>query len=113
LKVSDLEVGMILRPILNRWTQSRMRFTIRETIGEKYIKTKDKPPESVGSKVFNTLQITGIQRTCKPIDIVVYMGSENSEFWLNGVKKHHLVLADGLLTVLCGYEFRYVEPAYE
>ena len=43
----------------------------------------------------------------------IYMGHEYSDAYLDGVRKHHMILVGSTLARLTGYEFKYIEEAIE
>lgn len=105
MKVGDLEVGMMITPIKNKWTDKRMNFNLHD-LEMTGIDSKS------GDEIFkNTLvcDITSHMRPEHP-SIGIYMGSKKSDYWMNGVKTHHHILVGNSLAKISGYEFRWIEP---
>jgi hypothetical protein len=100
LKVADLAEGMIVRPIVNKYTQRRMHFDVKRevAVGE----NKDKS--------VSVVYCSASRRDSKQ-DIAIYVGSERSDLWVQGVKTHHYLLVGGETAIISGYEVRYLEPA--
>ena len=100
MKVADLEEGMIVRPIVNKYTKRRMNFDVRREviIGEE----EDK---SVTTVYCNASRKDNRQ------DVAIYVGTERSSYWVQGVKTHHYLLVEGETAIMSGYEIRYIEPA--
>lgn len=78
----------------------------------------DKIPFHTGGPGANELLDNGIQhhsslrfkRNCSnPRDIGVYLGVMKLKGYYFGVKKQHMVLVDGVLCVVDGYQFKDVE----
>jgi len=103
LKVLDAKSGMILAPSENKYTKIKGFFALASTTVENFSNKKNEEINIAyvqwgdNSKIIPS-QLMGI-----------YMGYEYSDFWLSGVKKHHMILIDGILCKLNGYEFRYIE----
>jgi len=102
---------MILRPAVNKWIKLRSRFKVEK--GEMCLKASESDPEQI-------ISITKVRIIARPFgsnssyhDYGIYMGSEQSKFWLDGVKRHHFILVGGKLARINGYEFRYIESAEE
>ncbi len=99
MKVKDLKEGMILMPVLNRWTRIRMAF--------KVVFQTDEEENSYWS-----VSCDGFSRSASPNDsLAIYIGTERADFFMNGVKKHHILFVDGKVARVDGYEFRWIEPA--
>ena len=105
LKVRELEKGMMIRPSVNKWTQTRSGFVVEQRNLKRMCTDHDE------SYAFMTARIIARPELLygKTFSIGIYMGYENSDYWLDGVKKHHLLLIGGQLTRMSGYEFRYIE----
>ena len=98
MKVEELKQGMILQPLPLLWTNKRMVFHLQ-------FKTDEE-----GNSYWNVS--CGARKHRPPgHDIAVYIGYERAGFFMNGVRKHHLLLVDGNVARMDGYEFRYIEPA--
>ena len=106
MKVGDLEVGMMITPVRNRWTDSKMSFNLRET--EMTLQVQ-KPSSKILSKKVLMCDITAHGRPGSP-EVGIYMGKEKSEYWMSGVKTHHRILVGDSLARISGYEFRWIEP---
>tara|TARA_Y100000816_G_C25971607_1_gene507040 strand:+ start:337 stop:663 length:327 start_codon:yes stop_codon:yes gene_type:complete len=106
LKVGELKVGMMITPIVNRWTKERMSFNIKEC----YM-TRENP--KTGKEEAQIATVCDIASGLRPgiPKVGIYMGREKSEFWINGVKTHHNVLIGNTLAKISGYEFRWIESA--
>ena len=96
-----------MRPSVNKWTTTRSGFVVEQrdlrNMGAQHDGSKSHP--------FMTTRIVARPDLLygKSFGIGIYMGHERSDYWLDGVKKHHLLLIDGQLTRMSGYEFRYIE----
>ena len=100
MKVADLAEGMIVRPIVNKYTKRRMHFDVKRgvAVGE----NKDKS--------VNVVYCSASRRDSRQ-DVAIYVGSEKSDQWVQGVKTHHYLLVAGETAIISGYEVRYIEPA--
>ena len=100
MKVAELREGMIVRPIVNKYTKRRMHFDVKRevAVGE----NKD---ESVSVVYCSASKRDSSQ------DIAIYVGTERSDQWVQGVKTHHYLLVGGETAIISGYEVRYLEPA--
>lgn len=105
MKVGELEVGMMITPIRNRWTDTRMSFNLRET--DMTLQDQQTGGRILSKKVL-MCDITAHGRPGNP-DVGIYMGKEKSEYWMNGVKTHHRILVGSSLARISGYEFRWIE----
>lgn len=100
MKVSDLSEGMIVRPIVNKYTDRRMHFDVKREVAVGANKDKN----------VSVVYCSASKRDSKQ-DIAIYIGSEKSDLWVQGVKTHHYLLVGGETAIISGYEVRYIEPA--
>ena len=100
MKVSDLSEGMIVRPIVNKYTERRMHFDVKREVAVG--KNKDKS--------VSVVYCSASKRDNRQ-DVAIYVGSEKSDQWVQGVKTHHYLLVGGETAIISGYEVRYIEPA--
>jgi len=106
LKVENLKVGMIVRPIINKWTDRRMTLKVKSV--STYNSQDDENPVSDGLMCDISCDI----HSNHP-GVGIYMGFENSNYWMSGVKKHHQILIGNILANLSGYDVKYLEPVEE
>ncbi len=103
MKVGDLKVGMMLTPSVNKYTKLKPVFQLSEKIvsdGEK----------DFYKSVVDVSFTQGFRNGKKSFyDYGIYMGFKYDSVYLDGVKKHHMILVGGTLAYLTGYEFRYIE----
>ena len=103
MKVGDLKVGMMLTPSLNKYTKLKPVFQVSEKLvsdGEK----------DFYKSVVDVRFSQSFRRDRESFhDYGIYMGSKRGDVYLDGVKKHHMMLVGGTLAYLTGYEFRYIE----
>ena len=101
--VRDLEEGLLIRPVENyRWQLSTLHHDGRNH--------KD------GAKELNE---SGIHHHVSPVyrhrwktsknDIAVYLGVKVIKNHYYGVKKQHMLLIDGTVAIVDGYQFRDIE----
>ena len=104
MKVRDLKVGMMIRPIINKWTDRRMNLKVTS------VKLFDKPGDEIhsGTGLFCDITCSPPRDRYQP-NVGIYMGVKNSSQWMMGVKKHHQILVGGTLASLSGYDVRYLE----
>ena len=100
MKVADLEEGMIVRPIVNKYTKRRMNFDVKREVA-----VGEKKEKSISVVYCNASKRDSGQ------DVAIYVGSEKSNHWVQGVKTHHYLLVKGETAIISGYEVRYIEPA--
>lgn len=107
MKVGELQIGMMVRPSVNKWTRTRSGFVVEQ----RDLRKMWDGPDGDKPDRFMTARIVARPDLLygKSFDIGVYMGYERSDYWLDGAKKHHMLLIGGQLTRMSGYEFRYVE----
>tara|TARA_E500000331_G_C17057889_1_gene626880 strand:+ start:112 stop:441 length:330 start_codon:yes stop_codon:yes gene_type:complete len=106
MKVGDLKVGMMLTPSLNKYTNLKPVFQLREQLvsdGER----------DFYKCVVDVRHIRGFKDKTSVYDYGIYMGYKRSNVYLDGVKKHHMILVGGTLAYLTGYEFAYIEKVSE
>jgi len=106
MKVRELKVGMILTPSLNKYTNLKPAFQIleREMSDGKISRYQQVVDVSMSG-------VTHSNSKKSYYDYAIYMGYEYSDMFLDGVKKHHMMLVGETLTKVSGYEFRYIEEA--
>ena len=103
MKVGDLKVGMMLTPSINKYTKLKPVFQLRERLvsdGE-----KEFYKSVVDVRFSQSFRNSGESFH----DYGIYMGFRRGNTYLDGVKKHHMMLVGGTLAYLTGYEFRYIE----
>lgn len=94
---------MILIPSENKYTKRKGYFALSSLTVENLSNKKNEE--------INVAHVEwGNNQKTKPSQLMgIYMGYEYSEYWLGGVRKHHMILIDGILCKINGYEFRYIE----
>ena len=104
MKVLDTRSGMIISPCENKYTKKAGYFDISVE------KVKNIFSEAVLD--INVARISwGDPDTLSPArKLGIYIGKEKSDYWIDNCRKHHIVLVDGLVCKLSGYEFRYIQP---
>ncbi len=105
MKVGDLKVGMMVRPIVNKWTSRRMFLKVRNV--SVYANPADDDPVSTG--LMCDIACVAPAQDFESPNVGIYMGFENSSYWMAGVKKHHQILVGNTLASLSGYDVRYLE----
>ena len=104
MKVSELEVGMIITPSVNKYTKMKAKLRIKDrSVHYPGGKKKTVRGAEVCARAFHAHE--------NYYDYAIYMGFERGSAWLDGVKKHHLLLVGSTLSYISGYEFRYMEAA--
>ena len=98
MKVKDLVPGMIVRPIINKYTKKRMIFDVRK--GVALGKTSESHVDVV---------LCSASKKATNANVAIYVGTEVSTKWVAGVKTHHYLLVDGRKAIISGYEVRYLE----
>ena len=100
MKVAELKEGMMVRPIVNKYTDRRMTFDIKRDVAVGEAKEKS----------VSVVYCSAAKRD-KVADVAIYVGTERSNEWVLGVKTHHYLLVGGETAIISGYEVRYIEPA--
>lgn len=109
MKVEELKIGMMIRPKINKWTEKRMNLKVKEVLMENLDNTDDSSDVKEGFLCDITCSSPGGPHQ-QVHDIGIYVGVENSKYWMAGVKKHHKILIGNRLARLSGYDVRYLEP---
>ena len=107
MKVGDLKIGMIITPSINKYTKLKPVFHLKQRAFSDGEETYYK----------NVVDVSHYHRFQKDrscfYDYGIYMGYKYSNLYLDGVKKHHMLLVGETLACLTGYEFRYIEEVAE
>lgn len=101
MKVSELVEGMIVRPSVNKYTKRRMHFDVKRV---------DLQEEKDCLSKSATVVYCNAGKKSIEDDIAIYIGTEKSNSWIDGVKTHHYLLVKGETAIISGYEVRYLEP---
>ena len=110
--VRDLEEGLLIRPVENyEWDIRPIRHEIRQSPSHWHSAGKGHT-ELIESGIHHH----ATQRYINPLygrkteqEIGIYVGVKRLKEHYYGVKKHHMLLIDGVLCVVDGYSFRDVE----
>lgn len=110
MKVDELKIGMMIRPKINKWTDERMSLEVKTVLMES-LEEDDNGKCSYDTKESLICDITcsSKDRLSQSPNIGIYMGVENSKYWMAGVKKHHRILIGNTLARLSGYDVRWLE----
>ncbi len=105
MKVSELKIGMMVRPIINKWTSKRMNLKVQQIVTYKSHDAKEPMSTALMCDVACSSPAKGIRNP----NVGIYMGFKHSDYWMMGVKKHHQLLVGDTLTSFSGYDVRYLE----
>ena len=90
----------MVRPIVNKYTERRMSFDVRRDVAIS------------DNKKVSVVYCSAAKRD-RASSVAIYVGTERSKEWVQGVKTHHYLLVDGETAIISGYEVRYLEPAVD
>ena len=109
MKVSELKPGIMVRPIVNKYNGRRMKFKIRYQDASK--RNLGLVPSTEKKKI-PLLVCNAMPPGNEDADqIGIYVGTQRSDWMVDGVYTHHLILVEGQTAVMSGYEVRYLEQA--
>ena len=107
--VRELKPGLLIRPVEHyAWGVDKLHHTVRTAYEESGVK------ELIESGIHHHATPRFVAPMYRQIEepdraIAVYIGVKNLNNYYYGVKKQHMVLINGTIAVIDGYQFREIE----